>query len=144
MGGKARAYVNKTQKTEVSVASYIEAIEPERMRSDSQALLALMQDVTGAEPAMWGTSIVGFGSYHYQTKSGCEADWPRLGFSSRKTALTLYITPGFSELEGLLAKLGPHKSSVSCLYLKKLEDVDLDVLRAILVKAFAIMAKRYP
>ncbi len=144
MGGKPRKYVNKTQKTKASVASYIAAIEPERMRNDSETLLALMKDVTGQPPAMWGSSIVGFGSYHYLTKSGCEADWPRVGFSSRKTALTVYIMPGFSEFQGLLAQLGPHKHSVSCLYLRRLDNVNLDILREILVRSLAIMDTRYP
>ncbi len=144
MGGKPKKYVNKTQKTSASVDGYVKAVEPERMRADTETLLALMKDVTGHEPAMWGAGIVGFGSYHYLTKSGCEADWPRVGFSSRKTAISVYIMPGFEEFQGLLAKLGPHKHSVSCLYLKRLADVDLDVLRAILVKSLAIMNKRYP
>jgi hypothetical protein len=144
MGGKPKKYVNKTQKTSASVDAYVKAVEPERMRADTETLLALMKDVTGHEPAMWGAGIVGFGSYHYLTKSGCEADWPRVGFSSRKTTISVYIMPGFEAFQGLLAKLGPHKHSVSCLYLKRLADVDLDVLRAILVKSLAIMNKRYP
>lgn len=144
MGGKPKKYENKTQKTSASVDAYVKAVEPARMRGDTETLLALMKDVTGQEPAMWGAGIVGFGSYHYLTKSGCEADWPRVGFSSRKTAISVYIMPGFEGFEDLLAKLGPHKHSVSCLYLKRLEGVDLDVLRAILVKALAIMDTRYP
>ncbi len=144
MGGKARRYVNKTQKTNASVAAYVRGIVPLRARSDAETILALMEDITGEAPAMWGASIVGFGSYHYMTRAGCEADWPRTGFSSRKTALTIYVMPGFSGLERHLAKLGPHKHSVSCLYLKRLDGVDLSVLREILEISLATMNERYP
>ncbi len=143
MGGKARTYVNKTQRTTASVASYIGAIEDPMARSDAKALLALMKEITGEKPAMWGETIVGFGSYHYLTGSGCEADWPRTGFSRRKAALTVYVMPGFSELGELLATLGPHKHSVSCLYLKKLENIDMGVLREILVRSLVVMTQRY-
>lgn len=144
MGGKARKYVNKTQKTSASVDAYIRSIDSDGARADAEAILDMMKDLTGEEPAMWGSSIVGFGSYHYLTRSGCEADWPRTGFSARKTALTVYVMPGFSEQKDLLAKLGPHKHSVSCLYLKRLDGVDLGVLRTIIARSLATMAKRYP
>ena len=103
-----------------------------------------MQEVTGEPPVMWGDSIVGFGTYHYRYKSGREGDWPRTGFSPRKQYLAIYIMPGFDSYEALLARLGKHRTSVSCLYINKLADVDLDVLREIIAESHQEMARRYP
>ena len=103
-----------------------------------------MQEVTGEPPVIWGDSIVGFGTYHYRYKSGREGDWPRTGFSPRKQYLAIYIMPGFSNYEALLARLGKHRTSVSCLYINKLADVDMNVLRQIITAAYKEMAKRYP
>ena len=119
----------KTQKTGASVTDFLNAVEHPKRRADSFALLELMREITGQEPAMWGTSIVGFGAYTYKYVSGREGEWPLTGFSPRKRNLTLYIMPGFERYEALLAELGKFKTGKSCLYVNKLEDVDLDTLK---------------
>ena len=119
----------KTKKTAASVKDFLNRVPEERKRKDSFALLKLMQEVTGARPAMWGPSIVGFGSYHYKYASGREADWPLAGFSPRKQNLTLYITAGFDGYGELLGKLGKFKTGKVCLYINRLEDVDLATLK---------------
>ena len=111
---------------------YIDGIDDENRRADCMAVMDVMRKVTGAEPAMWGDSIVGFGSYHYKYASGREGDWFETGFSSRKESLTLYIMSGFSRYEELMANLGKYKTGKSCLYLKKLDDVDRDVLEELI------------
>jgi hypothetical protein len=97
----------------------------------------LISEVTGAEPAMWGTGIIGFGSYHYRYASGQEGDWPAVGLSPRKAALTLYLSSGFDGADELLGRLGPHSIGKSCLYLKRLSAIDQDVLRELVGDAFA-------
>ncbi|MFO7586362.1 MAG: DUF1801 domain-containing protein [Anaerolineales bacterium] len=120
---------NKTQKTDVNVTDFLNSITDEQKRQDGFTLLALMSEITGLEPKMWGTSIVGFGDVHYKYASGREGNWFKVGFSPRKQNLTLYIMDGFPKYQGLLAKLGKHKTGVSCLYIKRLEQIDQDVLR---------------
>jgi hypothetical protein len=122
----------KTQKTDASVEGFLNAVENERRRADSFALLELMREVTGEEPAMWGTSIVGFGTYSYQYASGREGEWMQVGFSPRKRNLTLYIMPGFDGYQSLLEKLGKYRTGKSCLYINKLDDVDLPTLRELI------------
>jgi uncharacterized protein DUF1801 len=119
----------KTQRTRASVKAFLDAIPDEQKRKDAHAVSALMQEVTGEKPALWGKSIVGFGSYHYKYASGQEGDWPIVGFSSRKDALTLYLMPGFSAHAELLDKLGKHKKAVSCLYIKSLADIHMPTLK---------------
>ncbi|NPV55833.1 MAG: DUF1801 domain-containing protein [Anaerolineae bacterium] len=119
----------KTKKNSNSVEDFLETIEDESRRQDSYAVLQLMREVTGAEPGMWGDSIVGFGAYHYRYQSGREGEWFLVGFSPRKHSLTLYIMSGFDEYDQLLARLGKHKIGKACLYVNKLADVDQDVLR---------------
>lgn len=131
----------KTQKNDASVEEFLDSVANERKRQDSYAILELMQDVTGEEPAMWGTSIVGFGSYHYKYASGRENEWFLVGFSPRKQNLTLYIMSGFDDYESLLADLGKHKTGKSCLYINKLEDVDLPTLRELVKKSVTHMAE---
>ena len=125
----------KTQKHDGSVAAFLNSVENDRKRSDSFTLLELMQEVTGAEAAMWGSSIVGFGSYHYTYASGREGDWFVAGFAPRKQNLTLYIMAGFDGYETLLARLGKHKTGKSCLYINKLADVDMAVLRELVQRS---------
>ena len=103
----------------------------------------MMKEVTGAEPQMWGPSIVGFGAYHYKYESGREGDWFLVGFSPRKQNLTLYIMAGFKRYEELLAKLGKHKTGKSCLYLNKLADVDEEVLRQMVAASVEYLSKKY-
>ena len=141
---KPKAGENKTRETTVSVAGFLAAVPDPRRREEAHAVLALMRRVTGLEPRMWGPSIVGFGSYHYQYDSGREGDMARAGFSPRKSALTLYIMGGFPRYDALMKRLGTFSTGVSCLYLKRLADVDLGVLEELLRESWAHMAKRYP
>ena len=133
----------KTKKNEASVDDFINSVENEKKRADSFAIINLMQEVTGEEPAMWGDSIVGFGSYTYKYASGRTGDWMMVGFSPRKQNLTLYIMPGFEQYDKLLNRLGKHKLGKSCLYIKKLEDVDQNVLRELVKQSVEYMKKEY-
>src|SRR5687767_2415660 len=130
---------NKTKATDQSVEAFINAIEDEKRRQDCQTILTMMRQATGEEPKMWGTSIVGFGSYHYKYESGREGDEPRIGFSPRKQSLTLYVLPGQLDdgWQTLLGKLGKHTTGKVCLYIKKLADVDQAVLGEIIQRAAA-------
>jgi hypothetical protein len=134
----------KTKKTAASVKDFLNRVPNERKRKDSFAVLKLMQEVTGAKPAMWGPSIVGFGQYHYKYASGREGDMPLAGFSPRKQALTLYITAGFDGYGELLGKLGKYKTGKACLYINKLEDVDLATLKEMVRRSVEHMARKYP
>ena len=127
---------NKTKATDLSVESYLSAIEDESRRKDCEALAKLMSKVTKEPPKMWGTSIVGFGSYHYKYESGREGDSCLAGFSSRKGDITLYLAANFPGHEELLAKLGKHKMGKGCLYIRKLGDVDLKTLEQLVASSF--------
>jgi hypothetical protein len=133
---------NKTQVTKASVATFIDAIADPAKRADAKALIKLMQKATGEKPAMWGPSIIGFGSYHYVYDSGREGDMPLVGFSPRKAATVLYNCSGSGD-ESLLAKLGKHTRGKGCVYVKKLSDVDEAVLAKLVVKSVADMRKKY-
>ena len=133
----------KTKRTALSVDAFLRGLKDEQRQKDCRTVAALMKRVTGKKPEMWGPSIVGFGSYHYKGASGREGDWFLVGFSPRKPNLTLYLISGFKGAEGLLKKLGKHsKSSGSCLYLKSLADVDLEVLRQLVERSVAETRKR--
>jgi hypothetical protein len=125
----------KTQENDASVDDYLNSVEDEKKRAASFQIKELMEAVTGEEARMWGDSIVGFGHYRYQYASGREGEWMLTGFAPRKRNLTLYIMSGFDEYDDLLAKLGKHSTGKSCLYINKLEDVDLDVLRDLVDKS---------
>ena len=131
----------KTQKTDASVEDFLNGVENERKREDSFAILELMQGVTGEEPAMWGTSIVGFGEYSYRYASGRKGEWPLVGFSPRKRNLALYIMSGFEDYDALLSDLGKYRTGKSCLYVNKLADVDLPTLRRLVEESVAHMAE---
>jgi len=134
---------NKTQRTDNSVSLFLDQIEPEQKRKDSHALVALISKITAEEPKLWGTSIIGFGDYHYKYKSGREGDWFLTGFSLRKNALTVYLMCDLSH-EGLnFDGLGKYKLSKGCLYFKKVEDVDLNVLTQIIKDSIEIIKKMY-
>lgn len=135
---------NKTQKTDVSVTDYLAAIQDEARRADCEAINAMMQDISGWEPKMWGPSIVGFGDYHYKYDSGREGDFFRIGYSSRAQNISIYIMPGYQDFDDERARLGKHKAGKSCLYIKRLSDVDTDVLKDMLSKGLALMAEKYP
>lgn len=135
---------NKTVATAGRVDDFIAALEDTRRREECRDLLDMMQAICGCEPRMWGDSIVGFGQYHYRYDSGREGDCFVTGFSPRKATLTIYVMPGFDPFDEALAKLGPHRTGKSCLYLKRLDGVDRDVLRSLLDDAVGIMRERYP
>lgn len=137
------AYEPKTKATEVSVESFLNGVADEKKRKDALEVLKLMTEITGEKPKMWGPSIVGFGSYHYKYASGQEGDWPVTGFSPRKTSLTLYIMPGFDRYDDLMQKLGKYKTGKSCLYINKLADVDMGVLKELVTASVAHMNKKY-
>lgn len=134
----------KTQRTKASVASFLASIEDETRRKDAKALDKMFRDLTGEKPAMWGSSIVGYGTYHYTYASGREGDWMRTGFSPRKANLVVYIMPGFKEYDALMKKLGKHKTGKSCLYTNKLADVDESVLRELVKRSWKHMQGKYP
>ena len=131
---------NKTKPTQVSASAFIDAITDETKRADAKALVKLMQSATGEEPKMWGPSIIGFGSCPYKYESGREGVMPLAGFSPRKAATVVYDMTGFGESEALRAKLGKHTTGRSCIYIKKLADVDQKVLQKLILKSVA--AKR--
>ena len=135
----------KTKKTESSVAKFLDSVADEEKRNDSKKILKIFTESTKEKPAMWGTSIVGFGSYHYKSdRSTQEGDWPLTGFSPRKQNITIYIMPGFLEYKELLTKLGKHKvSKGSCLYIKRLSDIDIDVLKKLIKVSVSDMKKRH-
>jgi hypothetical protein len=134
----------KTQPNNQSVEAYLNSVDPQQKREDCFTILKLMQAVTGETPQLWGDSIVGFGSYHYKYASGREGDWFVTGFAPRKKSLTLYIMAGFDDYDELMSKLGKHTTGKSCLYIKKLEDVDQNVLRELVKQSVDYMAEMYP
>lgn len=134
----------KTRVNDADVVNFINSVPDETKRQDSHKLLEIFTQITAERPKMWGSSIVGFGTYHYKSeRSSQEGDWMMTGFSPRKQNLTLYMMPGFKNLTDLLAKLGKHKTSVSCLYINKLADVDLAVLEQIIRKSYEDMKRQY-
>lgn len=134
---------NKTKETKASAASFLNAIEDKRRRSDAKKVAAMMREATGKRAKMWGAAIVGYGNYHYKYASGREGDWMMVGFSPRKQNLVVYIMPGFHEFPTLMKKLGKYKTGKSCLYLNKLEDVDEKVLQRLISDSVKLMRKRY-
>ena len=133
----------KTKKNNASVSSFIKSVENETRRKDSKELLKIFKEATGLKPKMWGTSIIGYGSYHYKSeRSSQEGDWPRTGFSPRKANMSVYIMSGFKGYKDELKKLGKHKHSVGCLYFNKLEDIDTKILKKIIKKDFHVMKKK--
>ena len=131
----------KTKITDASVEKYLNGISDEKKRQDCFTVLKLMKQTTKKEPQMWGSSMVGFGSYHYKYASGREGDWFLTGFSPRKQNLTLYIMSGFSQYDSLLKKLGKFKTGKSCLYIKKIEDIDLKTLKELIKQSVAYVSK---
>ncbi len=133
----------KTKPTKLEVETFLNGIPDETKRRDCNTVLKLMKKITKSEPRMWGSTIVGFGEYHYKYASGHEGDCFVAGFSPRKDALTLYIMPGFGKHAALMKKLGKHKTGKSCLYVKRLEDIDMKVLEQLIQDSVAAMAKTY-
>lgn len=127
---------NKTTENTQSVDDFIDGIQDEQKRADSHALKTLMTSVTGQKPVMWGDSIVGFGKYHYRYASGREGDFLRVGFSPRKASLSIYLLDESGTHKKALENLGPHKTAVSCLYIKRLSDVDTHVLESVIRQSY--------
>jgi len=134
---------NKTRATKQSVATFLNGIDDKDKRADAKKVAAIMQKVTGAKAAMWGSSIVGFGQYHYKYESGREGDFMLAGFAPRKKALTIYIMAGFKLYDSLMKKLGKYKTGKSCLYVERLSDIDEKVLTQLIDKSVQYMRKNY-
>ena len=133
----------KTKPTELSVEGFLNKVSDEKVRDDCYALIQLMEKVTGEKAKMWGTAIVGCDKYHYKYDSGHEGDICLTGFSPRKANLTLYALAGFPGQEELLQKLGKHKAGKGCLYLKKLDDVDMDILESLIKQSVNFLKRKY-
>ena len=134
---------NKTQPTTASVTAFINAIEDPEQKKDARKVAGMMRKATGKRPKMWGPSMVGYGSYHYRYASGREGDFMITGFSPRKQALTLYIMPGYGKFDALMKNLGKFKTGKACLYIKRLSDVDEDVLQNLIHKSVEYMRANY-
>lgn len=134
---------NKTQPTKASVAAFLDSIDDTGQRADARKVAAMMRKATGKQAKMWGPSIVGYGSYHYKYDSGREGDHMITGFSPRKQALSVYIMPGFKTFDPLMKKLGKFKTGKSCLYIKRLSDVDEKVLERLIEESVKHMRKKY-
>lgn len=134
----------KTTKNDASVDDFINSVENDTRRSDGFVLLEMYKRLTGLEPKMWGTSIIGFGQYHYKSeRSTQEGDWPLVAFSPRKQNLTLYVMNGFDDFADLLSTLGKYKTSVGCLYINKLSDVDQATLEKVILRSYTSMKEQY-
>lgn len=134
---------NKTKPTDLDPREFIASVEPDWKREDAETICALMERLSGEPPKMWGTSMVGFGQYHYKYASGREGDMLLTGFSPRKTALTLYVMSGFEKQPELMERLGKYKTGKSCLYVKRLSDIDMDVLEELILADIEYMRETY-
>jgi uncharacterized protein DUF1801 len=134
---------NKTRPEKASVAAFINAVENEPRKRDAKTILTMMKKVTGEKPVMWGPSIIGFGQYHYKYESGREGDSLNVGFSPRKANMVLYVLGSLKDDDPLLSKLGKHKRGRACLYINKLEDVDVKILEKIVGKSYKATKKRW-
>lgn len=135
---------NKTKATEVRVEDFLAAVEPPERLADARRLLTIFDEVTGVAPKMWGPSIIGYGSYRYRYDSGREGEMCATGFSPRKAELVLYILPGYQNYSALLTGLGKHRLGKSCLYIKRLADVQESVLRKLIAQGLADLGKLHP
>ena len=135
---------NKTTKTNLSVEDFIQSVADPKKRSDTIELVKIMKEVSGMEPYMYGTAIIGFGSYYYTYESGHSGDAPLLGFSPRKNSLTLYLSSKFRDRDKLLSELGKHTISVACLYIKKLDDINIPVLKKMIRNSLDHSKQIYP
>lgn len=134
---------NKTQPTTVSAKDFLSKLKNEQQRKDSETLIRLMRKISGKAPVMWGPSIVGFDKVHYKYESGREGDMSALGFSPRSTALTVYLIDGTSKYKELLSKLGSHKTSTVCVYIKRLSDINIAILEKILTLSYQYAMSQY-
>lgn len=135
---------NKTKPTDATVEDFLAGVEPEKKREEARVLDQLFRKVTGWQPVMWGPAIIGYGSYHYKYASGREGDMCATGFSPRKAQHSVYILPGYADFGDYLDRLGKHTIGTSCLYFKKLEDIDLDVLAELIEAGLEDLGQKYP
>ncbi|HEY4601866.1 MAG TPA: DUF1801 domain-containing protein [Cerasibacillus sp.] len=138
------AYELKTKETDDSVIEFIESVESPKKREDAYQLLDIFTETTGYEAKMWGPSIIGFGKYHYKYKSGHEGEAPLVGFSPRKARFSLYFATGDSKREALLKNFGKHKTGKACVYINKVADIDIDILKKLITQSVAFLKERYP
>lgn len=134
----------KTRVNEASVTAFLDSVTDAQQRKDSYEILEMMKQITGEEPKMWGASIIGFGSYHYMGKGGREGDWMLTGFSPRKQNISLYLMGGLESHADLLSRLGKYTNGVGCLYIKKLQDVDRQLLEELIRNSYAQMKQQHP
>lgn len=137
-------YKQKTKETDNSVIEFIENVEQPKKRADAYKLLDIFKETTGYEGKLWGPSIIGFGSYHYVYKTGHEGDAPLVGFSPRKAKINLYFATGDLERDAVLARLGKHTVGKSCVYINKVDDIDIDVLKELINQSVSFLQKMYP
>jgi len=135
---------NKTQENDGDVLAFIDSVDNPKRQADAKVVLEMMERVTGLAAKMWGTAIIGFGSYHYKYESGREGDSLRVGFSPRKANLVIYIMPGYTDYSGILSRIGKYKKGKSCLYINKLEDIDMAVLEELVLAGLADIEAKYP
>ena len=133
----------KTQENDGSIPDYLATVSDQR-RMECETVMSIMRRVTGSKPKMWGNSIIGFGRYRYENAKGKEFRWMLTGIAPRKSSLSVYIMPGFKPFADLMAKLGPHRTGKSCLYITRLEKVDLKVLETLIGQSVEVMRERYP
>jgi hypothetical protein len=134
----------KTKPHNGSVSDFLAAIDQPRRKADATIVATMMEEITGVGPIMWGSSIVGFGTYQYCRSDGSEHEFMLTALSPRKASLTVYIVPGFANYQDLMDRLGKHKHTVSCLYITNLDNIDLDVLRELISRSVDEMRQRYP
>jgi len=132
----------KTKRNDASVRAFLKLVQNEKRREDAEKILRIMEKLTDSKPEMWGPSIIGFGSYHYQYASGREGDWFLVGFSPRKQNLVLYIMSGYDKHHDIMKRLGKYKTGKSCLYINKLEDVNLHVLEELITASIKCLAEK--
>ncbi|MEK4425731.1 DUF1801 domain-containing protein [Solibacillus sp. FSL K6-1523] len=137
-------YEQKTKETDESVVEFIEKVESPKKREDAYRLIQMFTEVTGFEAKMWGPSIIGFGAYHYVYKTGHEGDAPLVGFSPRKAKISLYFAPGDPAREALLEKFGKHTTGKACVYINKVDDIDIDVLEELVRQSVSFLQSLYP
>ncbi|NYE09567.1 hypothetical protein F4694_006469 [Bacillus niacini] len=137
-------YELKTKQTDNSVIEFIEQIDSSKKREDAYKLLDIFSETTGYEAKMWGPSIIGFGSYHYKYESGHEGDAPLVGFSPRKAKISLYFAPGETKREELLKQFGKHTTGKACVYINKVADIDVEVLKALIIESVSFLQAMYP
>ncbi|PWS31823.1 DUF1801 domain-containing protein [Pedobacter paludis] len=135
---------NKTTENNLSVSDFLNKVEDEAKRKDSFELVRIISNTTGLDAKMWGTAIVGFGSYHYIYESGRQGDAPLVGFSPRKDAFSLYFSSQFKDREALLKKFGKHKTAKACVYIKKLSDIDINILKEMITNSVEKIKSMYP